>query len=291
MHATPNEKDPCLYELRASNIPNIIGPLHPDARILISTHVDDFITVNNNPMVREYFKSQLSNHFKWRETTGEKILGLEVTKIPECVEVKMTSYIDDFIEKFELDYLQPARIPLAPSQYVEYRNQYVMNISERGLPMGIKKFQEILGCLTYIAFGTMMEIKNAIRMIAPYATKPSPLLWDILLQIVRYVKGAKENSIKYYDTQGDDSITAYSDASNAMEPKGYSALGTTIMMFGGPIITASRTNSDVYTHSFASELEAIEQTMEEAIQFQESIEVLHPQQTPINLYKMIIMLL
>ena len=48
MHATPMEKDPCLYELRASNIPNnIIGPLHPDARILISTHVDNFVTVNN----------------------------------------------------------------------------------------------------------------------------------------------------------------------------------------------------------------------------------------------------
>ena len=130
----------------------------------------------------------------------------------------------------------------------------------------------------------MMEIKNAIRMIAPYATQPSPLLWDILLQIVRYVKGAKDNSVKYYDTQGDNSITAYSDASNAMEPKGYSALGTTVMMFGGPIITASRTNNDVHIHSFASELEAIEQTMEETIQFQELIEDLHPQQIPINLY-------
>ena len=69
-----------------------------------------------------------------------------------------------------------------------------------------------------------------------------------------------------------------------MEPKGYSALGTTVMMFGGPIITASRTNNDVHIHSFASELEAIEQTMEETIQFQELIEDLHPQLIPINLY-------
>ncbi len=56
----------------------------------------------------------------------------------------------------------------------------------------------ILGCLTYIAFGTMMEVKNAIRMIAPFANEPTPLLWDILLQIVRYVTGAKTNSVKYY---------------------------------------------------------------------------------------------
>jgi hypothetical protein len=42
----------------------------------------------------------------------------------------------------------------------------------------------------------MMEAKNAIRMIAPFANEPTPLLWDILLQIVRYVKGAKQNSVK-----------------------------------------------------------------------------------------------
>ena len=66
-----------------------------------------------------------------------------------------------------MDYLQPAKVPIAPSQYfvriqksIRYGN---MEISERGLPMGIKKFQEILGCLTYITFGTMMEIKNAIK--------------------------------------------------------------------------------------------------------------------------------
>ncbi len=46
-----------------------------------------------------------------------------------------------------------------------------------------------------------------------------------------------------------------------METKGYSALGTAIHMFGGPMLTASRTNSEVYIPT--------SETMEEAIQFKE----------------------
>ncbi len=86
----------------------------------------------------------------------------------------------------------------------------------------------------------MNEIKNPLRLIAPYGDRPNQIIWDILLQTVRYLKGAKSNGIRYYNCNGDPTITASSDASHAMETKGYSALGTAIHMFGGPMITARR---------------------------------------------------
>ena len=273
MYAIPSQKDPCLYAIWGHHLPWSLGlgPLAPNSRMIIGTHVDDFLTTNNNHIIRDYFFKCLSKSLPYKITTGEKILGFHLKRSPTYLSLDMERYIEDrLLKKYELDYLTTAHVPVLPSQYLEFRNQYVLT-SPKGEIVGTELFQQILGTLTYIGYGVMLEIKNALRMIAPFATAPTHLLWDILHQVVRYVKGAKSHDLRYYNCKGDATITASSDASHAMEIKGYSALGTAIHMFGGPMITASRTNHEVYINSYASELEAIQQTMEEAIQFKRNL--------------------
>jgi hypothetical protein len=287
MHATPSRKDMCLYTIWGYNLPFSLGlgPLHPNSRMIIGTHVDDFISTNNNSIIKNYFLDTLAISFPYKITTGETMLGFALRTYPDYVELDMAHYIQErLLDKYDLNYLSISPVPMLQSQYMEFRNQYVLETSPKSPAFGAALFQQILGTLTYIGYGIMNEIKNPLRLIAPYGDRPNQIIWDILLQTVRYLKGAKSNGIRYYNCNGDPTITASSDASHAMETKGYSALGTAIHMFGGPMITASRTNSEVYIPTFASELEAIHQTMEEAIQFKELIEEFYPDLPHIDLY-------
>ena len=286
MKATPNKKDPALYCLYGRDIPFDMGygPIAAHARILIGTHVDDFLTVNNNGLVKKYFRDQLSASFPWRDTTGEKILGLQVTKVPHGIQVSMEDYIDEFIITNKLEYLTHAKVPLLASQDLEYRQQYILKCEDRGPIIQQEQFEKIHGSLIYIAHATALEIKNVLRMLSPHTSEPTQILWDILLQVVRYLKHARADPVCYYNTSGDNQVSLMTDASHAMEKNGYSAMGYAIHMFGGPIKTSSVNNHDVYQHSYDAELEGLQRGIEATLLFKEIIEEYSPQLPPTKVY-------
>ena len=86
-------------------------------------------------------------------------------------------------------------------------------------------YQEAAGSLMYAMVATRPELAFAISMVSRYMSKPGPMQWMVVQQIIRYLKGTLEMKLRtrcnHINVQGFSDADWAGDVENRRSTFGY----------------------------------------------------------------------
>ena len=181
-------------------------------------------------------------------------LGLAVVKDPETgyLGVHQSAYMDFMVERFGLQDASPADTPLPPDMKINKGDR----CTDTRLSDSFKnEFQQLLGCICYVACWTQPQLAYAASALGAVASAPGPNHLKYARQVIRYCKGHRCLGLKYgpprklndpeiafetgregLDTTHDvDKLIIHSDASFAQEAQYCSQSSFVVMLNGAPV--------------------------------------------------------
>jgi hypothetical protein len=80
-------------------------------------------------------------------------------------------------------------------------------------PFDFRTYQTAIGSILYAALGTRPDITYATAVLDRYAAQPSPLHWESVKHILRYLRGTSDYKLTIYDPSlGHESILCYANS-------------------------------------------------------------------------------
>jgi hypothetical protein len=139
-------------------------------------------------------------------------------------------------------------------------------------PLDVKKYpyRALIGSLNYVACTTRPDIAFTVNQLAKYSNAPTQAHWDVAINCLRYLAGTKNWGLRLGSESGcnDEFLQgvvngimkahAYADANHAtgIDDK-RSISGYILLVFGGAVIWASRTQKLTSTSTTESEYRAL----------------------------------
>ena len=156
--------------------------------ITVLAWVDD-TPYRATPGRAKWFKEQMYAEFgDCKNKPLDWCLGLSVVKDPQTgfLGVHQSAYIDFMVERFELQDASTASTPLPPDMKINKGER----CEDIRLSDSIKnQFQQLLGCICYIACWTQPQLAYAASALGAVASAPGPNHIRYAKQVVRYCKG------------------------------------------------------------------------------------------------------
>jgi hypothetical protein len=147
--------------------------------ILILVYVDDFIIAGDRRSEINKLLEQLKRFWKLSEM-GEvsTILGMKVTRDRRARKLWITqpAYIDRLLDRFP--------------DHANYRNwasPIQQKPSEGGEPTDLTPYQEIVGCLQWLAGCTRPDVSYTASLLARYTNNPTEAHWEMALRATSYL--------------------------------------------------------------------------------------------------------
>ena len=132
--------------------------------------------------------------------------------------------------------------------------------------------RQIIGSLLYTSRGTRRDVTFIVVVLARYCGKPNQLHLTAAKRVLRYLKGTAELALTY-TTEGNASLTGYSDADWAGDrDTRRSTSGMTFMLQGASITWSSKRQASVALSTVEAEYMALSQATQEAIWLQHLLE-------------------
>lgn len=222
--------------------------------IMVLAWVDD-TPYRATPEKAAWFKDKMYAEFgNCKDKPLDWCLGLAVVKDPETgyLGVHQSAYMDFMVERFGLQDASPANTPLPPDMKINKGDR----CTDTRLSDSLKnEFQQLLGCICYVACWTQPQLAYAASALGAVASAPGPNHLKYARQVIRYCKGHRHLGLKYgppqkvidpetayetgregLDTTHDvDKLIIHSDASFAQEAKYCSQSSFVVMMNGAPV--------------------------------------------------------
>ena len=222
--------------------------------ILVLAWVDD-TPYRATPEKAAWFKDKMYAEFgNCKDKPLDWCLGLAVVKDPETgyLGVHQSAYMDFMVERFGLLDASPADTPLPPDMKINKGDR----CTDTRLSDSLKnEFQQLLGCICYVACWTQPQLAYAASALGAVASAPGPNHLKYARQVIRYCKGHSHLGLKYgpprkltdpetafetgregLDTTHDvDKLIIHSDASFAQEAKYCSQSSFVVMLNGAPV--------------------------------------------------------
>ena len=141
----------------------------------------------------------------------------------------------------------------------------VMNEDDPLVGVNHRKFQEVLGALSYYANTTRPDIAQAVSMMGQVSAGPRMSHWRHLQHILRYIKAFPHQGIRFAKpTVGAANILdCYVDSSFADGPEGKSTTGYCLFLNGGCVAWRSRLQKSATKSTMESEVVAACEATEE----------------------------
>jgi len=158
---------------------------------IITVWVDDLLLFASNDTMMEHMKNSIES--EWQATDlGEpsKIIGIEITMMPEYLRISQGKYIDNLLRKENMAEANPVGMPLDP-------NIKIGPNPEHNEPNRSNSYAKLLGELQYVANATRPDISYAVNKLAAYTANPSLEHYGTLKRILRYLAGTKNHGITY----------------------------------------------------------------------------------------------
>jgi len=173
---------------------------------------------------------------EWKVTDlGEpqKIIGIEITRSPECITISLSKYIKSILHKEGHEHCNPVSTPLDPNvQLVPNPDGEIRNCSN--------SFARLLGELQYVANTMQPDISYAVNRLASYTANPSLQHTTALKCMLRYLSGTRSLGIIYKADNKYPNFIGYTDASYANADKRKSILGYVFIASSGAITWSSK---------------------------------------------------
>ncbi|QEU58447.1 hypothetical protein KDRO_A04650 [Kluyveromyces lactis] len=154
------------------------------------------------------------------------------------------------------------QVPIPPS-IQPLKVEKNLYIAEADYKTHVRKLQQIVGLLSYIAHKFRFEALYHINVLAQYQLYPTDEVMEWAHMLVQYFWNTKEKRLIWTKnkTPHDYEFTVISDASNGCEPEGKSRLGWFYEIFGHKISARSTKSSYVCTSSTDAEICAMNAAM------------------------------
>jgi hypothetical protein len=243
---------------------------------LLLAYVDDLVVAGQS--VNEVEEVMKGLEEQWTITRlGEisTILGLKVTRDRKARKVWLTqpAYIDHVLTRFPISNTHRARaapITLTTIPTVE-------------TPAELTPYQEIVGCLQWIAGCTRPDISFAASYLARQLARPTDHYWNMALGVVAYlvqtrtvgiVLGGKEKPLEGW---------VDADWAGCKESR-RSTTGWVFRLNGSPIVWSSRRQATVAASTVEAEYVAVSEAAREAMWLRGLLEELGSRQPPTRLW-------
>ena len=177
---------------------------HTSARgkILLIVYVDDIIITSDDKKGIDDLNRYFRNSFQTKDL-GKfcYFLGIEVARSKEGINLSQKKYMLDILEETELLGSKPVETPMGPNVKL-YEDQGELQSNP-------KRYPHMVGKLNYLTI-TRPDISFAVSVLSQFMKDPRLPHWEVVIQIVRYLKAHPGCSL-LYKTNGHLGVEAYID--------------------------------------------------------------------------------
>lgn len=221
MNYKPLTADPCVYHNQID-------------KIIVAVYVDDGIILSKETEAAERLLQQLNKHFKTKAVATRTFLGMEIKQTSEGIELSQRQYIREILIRFQMDQSVSVSSPI-----IDTRELIKTDADAIDVP-----YQQAIGSLQYLCTKTRPDLMFAVNFLARFNSAPKLVHWTAVKRVMRYVKGTQNYALRY--RYGVEKIEAFSDADwGNDETDRKSISGILILLAGGPIVFASRKQTNI----------------------------------------------
>jgi hypothetical protein len=238
---------------------------------LLLAYVDDIVVAAETS--REIDEVMKGLSLRWKITElGEisTILGMKVSSDRQARKVWLTqpAYIDKIVERFPG--CRPKKTPLSIIKREQTGGEGGNTLS----PIPLTPYQEIVGCLQWVAGCTRPDISFAASFLARQVARPTEHLWQMALGVVAYLSSTRTVGLTLGGKEKRP-LEGWVDADWAgCQETRRSTTGWIIELKGSPIVWSSRRQATVSASTTEAEYIAITEARREIMWLRELLETL-----------------
>lgn len=236
--------EPCVYKkLLGSEI------------IILAVFVDDVIVFYKNDTSLVNVKNDLQKYFSLKDLGPLKYyLGLNIDSNAGKIRINQKTYISSLLKKFALENAKEFNTPLANSKLAADVEGKELNYD----------YQQIIGCLMYLAVNTRPDIAFAASYLSQFNHKCGKTHFLAAKRVLQYLKHTIDYSIVYKKTGQLLEGSADADWANCTSDR-RSYTGYCFRLADGPVSWASKKQPTVALSSTEAEYMALTEAAKEAI--------------------------
>lgn len=247
-----SETDSCLHMYK-----------HGHNVSFIVTHVDDLLWIGNTAEIIDDLAQQLGKSFELKDLGNvHHFLGLDIQRDDQGhFSIGQAAYIDKIAESYALEDLKPQSIPINAGYYkLDHESKLSNN----------HQYRSLIGSLLYVAVNSRPDVAAAINILAQKTSNPSEMDYLELKHVLAYLMSTKKQRLKLYNKDfANVPLTGYSDADWGEDKETRKSVsGILCLVFGAPIIWASRKQHCVALSSTEAEYYAAGDTIKNLIWLQ-----------------------
>ncbi|XP_043808343.1 uncharacterized mitochondrial protein AtMg00810-like [Manihot esculenta] len=162
-----------------------------DRCIYLVVYVDDIIITGNDHDGISQLKQHLFSHFQTKDLGKLKyFLGIEVVQSKIGITISQRKYALDILEETgmldcrHVDTPMDPNVKLVPKQWEPLKDP--------------ARYRRLVGKLNYLTI-TRPDISFVVSMVSQFLQTPYSSHWDVVIRILRYIKGVPGHGLLYED--------------------------------------------------------------------------------------------
>ncbi|RYG95336.1 transposon Pol polyprotein, partial [archaeon] len=210
--------------------------------IMILLYVDDFLIATKNAERMAWAKALLSKRFKMTDMGPvHSHLGMQILTTPTSISLTNPIFITDMLAKHGFTNVNPISTPLPPGYYPE-------DDPEVPRHPNVKQYQEAVGELMWLMVTYRYDIATAVGFVARFSHNPSVKHWDLVLRIMKYLKGTVDFKITYRRT-AEFAPVGYTDSDWAGDTVDRKSTSGMVVTMGGAVVAYGSTKQSITAHT------------------------------------------
>jgi transposase InsO family protein len=221
-------------------------------KVVLGTHVDDFLTAANTTASMDHFEADLRKHVKLSHAgEARSVLGMLVKRDRKrrTVSLSQPGYIGAILRQYGMEDANGISTPMDPN--VTLGSEHSPRTEREREEMLCVPYQEAIGSLMYAAHTTRPDILFAVMHLSQFCKDPGIAHWTAVKRIFRYLKHTQNYALMYGET--DSGLEGFTDADWGSQFHRHSVSGYFWMLNGGAISFRSKTQKVVALSSTEAE--------------------------------------
>ena len=188
-------------------------------KVLLSLYVDDRLCSTNSNSLYNTFLADLSKKFALSDQGDLSwYLGVGINHNLETgvTTLSQQQFVETILERFSMEGCKPISTPAEPHSHLLVADCPAVPDKE-----AVRKYQQIVGSLMYLAVFTRPDIAYAVNQCAKFMSNPGPTHMLAAKRIIKYLAGTKDRKLTYTRTTDPalaNVLTCYADADHAGDP-------------------------------------------------------------------------
>ncbi|CAH2100507.1 unnamed protein product [Euphydryas editha] len=239
-----SDKDYCLY-----------SKCEGKNKTFLLLYVDDILYFGNNKLELSKLRDMLCQTFKMKELSAiSKFLGIDVKQDLNSgvTIISQKDYLRNILSEYNMLDCKTLSLPIDKNF-----NFHILKRENSESVFIENKCRRLIGRLMYAAMGTRPDICAVVNILSRYQNSASTLLYKILLNILRYLKGTLDLCLKYYRDSNVDEIIGYVDSDWGGCNDRKSTTGCIFKVFGSSVMWFSKKQATVSLSSTEAEFIAL----------------------------------